>query len=186
MLKGTWMTSPYKEDVAPADELTPPGGQLIFGPPSVYTDQSTFSGQKITENDDSFAGLCLRCHYKKNLTNSTDHTWKSQNRIHEAVKGWKTAPGTIQHNYTCSKCHTPHTSGLPRLMQTDCLATKHRGRKSSGGQAGSGSGLFESRNSATEGPVSSGSFPRGADQYGVNCHPTGTWPDNSWNTVTTW
>jgi len=185
LLKGTWMTSPYREDVAPADTTTPPGGQPISGPPSVYTDQTTFGGQRITENEDRFAGLCLRCHAKKNLTNGTEHTWKSQDRVHESVKGWKTANGTIQHSYTCSKCHTPHTSGLPRLMQTDCLNYNHRGRIASGGQAGSGSyPLFEYRNDP--GPDSSGSFPRGVDQSGVNCHPTGIWPDNSWNRVTPW
>lgn len=181
MLKGTWLTSPYREDVSPDGTATPPTGQQISAPPSVYTDQTTFGGQKITENEDSFAGLCLRCHAKNNLTNAVDHTWKSQDRVHESVKGWKTANGTIQHNYACSKCHVPHTSGLPRLMQTNCLNSTHRGRVTSGGQALSGSGKFGYSN----GP-GSGSFPQGVGRYGVNCHPTGSWPDNSWNRVTPW
>ncbi|RMH38100.1 MAG: hypothetical protein D6694_12715, partial [Gammaproteobacteria bacterium] len=29
------------------------------------------------------------------------------------------------HNFTCSKCHNPHASRLPRLMITNCLDTKH-------------------------------------------------------------
>lgn len=172
MLKGTWLTTPYKEDVAPVNQSNRPGGM-----PSVYTDQNTFNGSRITETDDQFAGLCLRCHSKGNLTNGTDHTWKSQDRIHEAVKGWKTANGTIQHNYTCSKCHVPHTSGLPRLMHTDCLSFKHRGRVASAlGNPGSGYG-----------DESAGGYPRGENGvYQSNCHPTGTWPDNSWNMVTPW
>ena len=29
------------------------------------------------------------------------------------------------HNYTCSKCHNPHASRLPRLMITNCLDVVH-------------------------------------------------------------
>ncbi|ALC15473.1 hypothetical protein DSOUD_0685 [Desulfuromonas soudanensis] len=29
------------------------------------------------------------------------------------------------HNFSCSKCHNPHASRLPRLMITNCLDTKH-------------------------------------------------------------
>ena len=182
MLKGTWLSSPYREDVAPVDTNNPPGGSPIYGGPGVHTDQTTFGGSRISEDESQFAGLCLRCHNKDNLTNGTNHTWKSQDRVHESVKGWKTANGTIQHNYACSKCHVPHTSGLPRLMQTNCLNFNHRGRVVSGGQAGSNSGAFE----YSEYYIYNGSFPRGAGQQGVNCHPTGSWPDNSWNSVTPW
>jgi len=186
LLKGTWMTSPYREDVPITSTTTPPGGNPAPPPTSsIYTDQSTFSGSRISENDDTFAGLCLGCHYKKNLTNGTDHTWKSQDRVHESVKGWKTANVNSQHSYACSKCHTPHTGALPRLMVTNCLDFKHRGRVQSGGQPGSASWLF-----ADYGPAGidggNGSFPRGYMQQGVNCHPTGSWPDNSWNGVTPW
>ena len=81
----------------------------------------------ITQTDTQFAGLCLNCHPKSSLTNGTTHTWKSKDRVHESVKGWKTADATIQHNYPCSKCHTPHNSGLPRLMITNCLDSRHKG-----------------------------------------------------------
>jgi predicted CxxxxCH...CXXCH cytochrome family protein len=36
--------------------------------------------------------------------------------------------GTVDdsfHNYTCSKCHNPHASRLPRLMITNCLDVTH-------------------------------------------------------------
>jgi hypothetical protein len=32
---------------------------------------------------------------------------------------------TGYHNFSCSKCHNPHASRLPRLMITNCLDTKH-------------------------------------------------------------
>jgi predicted CxxxxCH...CXXCH cytochrome family protein len=183
MLKGTWLTSPYKEDTAVTDTANPPGRQQSYNAEAnINTDRRTFGGSTIVAEDETkFAGLCLKCHAKSYLTNGTDHTWKGKNRIHESVKGWKTANTTVQHNFTCSKCHTPHTSGLPRLMVTNCLDYKHRGNQTSGGQAGSASGIF----SYTRGS-GSGSFPRGMGASGVNCHPTGSWPDNSWNSVTQW
>ncbi|MEW6490684.1 MAG: hypothetical protein AB1578_22580, partial [Thermodesulfobacteriota bacterium] len=29
--------------------------------------------------------------------------------------------GTMAHKFTCSKCHTPHASGLPALLTTNCI-----------------------------------------------------------------
>ena len=182
LLKGTWITSPYREDVPMADLNNPPYNQPYYPPvPTVYTDQNTFSGARITEDDSKFAGLCLRCHSKGKLTAGPDKTkpWKSLDRVHQSVKGWGV---NDQHSYTCSKCHTPHASGLPKLMITNCLDFKHRGRTASGGQAGWNSGAFP----YLTGTPSSGSFPRGGDQAGVNCHPGAAWPDNSWNSKTPW
>jgi hypothetical protein len=53
-------------------------------------------------------------------------------RIHGAVKGWG---NNSEHANPCSKCHQPHNSALPRLMQTNCLDYQHRGNRLSGGQA---------------------------------------------------
>ncbi|RME22924.1 MAG: hypothetical protein D6800_10505, partial [Candidatus Zixiibacteriota bacterium] len=36
-----------------------------------------------------------------------------------------TTRDTNVHQFTCSKCHNPHASRLPRLMITNCLDTKH-------------------------------------------------------------
>jgi len=137
LLKGTWLASPYKEDFTPSDERrgtirTDKDREGIH----YYIDQNTFGSdikdadppvQGIQESDTQFAGLCLNCHSKSRLTNGFNHTWKSKDRVHESVKGWKTADTTIQHNYSCSKCHTPHNSRLPRLMVTNCLDSKHKG-----------------------------------------------------------
>lgn len=147
LLKGTWLTTPYKEDVATADNQAyegMAGGGGRRGPSasssdlaaykaatnnSYHIDQNTFtSGGTIKETPEQFAGLCLNCHTKTALTNGTTHTWKSKDRIHESVKGWKTADNTIQHTYSCSKCHAPHNARLPRLMVTNCLDYKHRGQ----------------------------------------------------------
>ena len=180
LLKGTWMTSPYKEDAADPDGSTGNSGNRGHNNlPGVYTDQKTFGGSnRVAEMDNKFAGLCIRCHSKANLTAGANKgkPWKGVDRIHQSVKGWGV---NDQHSFTCSKCHSPHVTGLPKLMITNCLDHKHKGRKavltylaknSDSGDYGGGSG----------------GFPMGANQQGVNCHPTGTWQDNSWNVKTPW
>lgn len=176
LLKGTWMTSPYKEDNAiigaTTGQLGSKANQYPVATPYVYTDQKTFGGStRIAESDTQFAGLCMSCHSKASLTAGADKSkvWKSRDRIHQSVKGWGV---NDQHSYTCSKCHQPHVSALPRLMGTDCLAAKHRGRVPSDGAAGYNG--------------SYGSFPKGRTYQGQNCHPDGTWPNNLWNTKTVW
>jgi hypothetical protein len=158
LLKGTWLTSHYMEDVATADNQNytvigaigytgeyegPTRSQAkadaqAAAMKSYRIDQNTFGPggnsvmnstlYSITETDTQFAGLCLSCHQKQNLTNGTTHTWKSKDRVHESVKGWKTANTTKQHFYACSKCHAPHNASLPRLMVSNCLDYKHRSR----------------------------------------------------------
>ena len=162
LLKGTWLTSPYREDVAVNGPSSGTRGSGADPIPFIYTDQKTFGGStRISENDAKFAGLCLGCHAKTSLTDGTpsNTAWKSLDRIHESVKGWG---GNSQHSYPCSKCHLVHVSKLPRLLATNCMNTNHRGRVVSGGEPASGS---------------SGSFP--------DCHP-GSWPDNTWNNVSPW
>lgn len=178
MLKGTWLTSPYPEDAA--NPRTTPGGYGVSQPtalPLVNIDQKVFGANgRIAEDDSKFAGLCLRCHPKSNLTAGPDKSkpWKSVDRIHQTVKGWGV---NDKHSFSCSKCHVPHVSNLPRLMQTNCLDVKHRGQVASGGQPGQGAG-------GRSGPGAS--FPQGIGYKYVNCHPDGAWPSNYWNTVTPW
>ena len=181
LLKGTWLTSPYKED-SPSMSSGVQGSRSNEYPSTsalqtVHIDQNTFNNGSISETDSQFAGLCLNCHPKANLTDGVTHTWRDKNRIHESVKGWKTADATIQHNYPCSKCHQPHDSGLPRLLQTNCLDYNHRGQVASGGQPSSGAGSYDN-----------GSFPKGSNKnYQSNCHPTPEgWPNNYWNIKSPW
>ena len=175
LLKGTWLSSPYKEDNAKRDTVNTRGSAPT---PYIYTDQRTFGTGRITESDAMFGGLCLRCHPKSSLTDGTNKNqgWKSLDRVHETVKGWG---ANSEHSFPCSKCHAAHVTSLPRLMITNCLDYKHRGQVKSGGTAGSGGGGgYEDSGS--------GSFPRGENYSGVNCHPTGVWPDNYWNVKTPW
>jgi hypothetical protein len=159
LLKGTWMTSPYKEDAPPND----PSGDHISNdangrprswgrwieynqsknrpsptqPTSKHTlDRNTFGGStRIRENDQAFAGLCLNCHNKSTLTdgivrNYSSAGFRTSDRVHESVKGWG---ANSEHSFTCSKCHQAHNSGLPRLLKTDCLNYKRRGGRPSTG-----------------------------------------------------
>ncbi len=205
LLKGTWLSSPYKEDVAPASS----GSQTAVPqgtPRNYHLDQNTFGGHimqlllptaGITQTDLQFAGLCLKCHPKQSLTDGNTHTWKSKDRVHESVKGWKTSPGTVKHNYSCSKCHAPHGgTGLPRLMMTNCLDWTHKGRVAQGnpviqdtysevgGGAGSHPGNYDYYN-AWYGPEHW--EPRAASLVS-SCHEgnNGIWSDQRWNLVTPW
>jgi predicted CxxxxCH...CXXCH cytochrome family protein len=166
LLKGTWMTSPYKEDAPPLDPTgstarkapygvsTPVTGDYLSWGDGIWhqnhpvnqpatrhnIDHNTLGGSsRIQEDDTKFAGLCLRCHNKERIlgsyafgtaTSANKAPWKSVKRIHAATKGWG---ANKEHSFTCSKCHQPHNSGLPRLMQTNCLDYKHRGGRASNG-----------------------------------------------------
>ena len=184
LLKGTWMTSPYKEDAAPQSKTEPRGGgdsrsRLNVGStPGYHIDQNTFetlpttvsytwnfnSTKRVTQTVEQFAGLCLKCHPKTSIAPGTNNTWKSVDRIHNSVQGWGTFSGNNNnavHSYTCSKCHAPHNSNLNRLMVTNCLDFSHRGRVASGGTVS----LNQQTDSDNEGR-GNGRFPGGGGGYG--------------------
>ena len=215
LLKGTWMTSPYKEDAPPdyptgtyitngTNGMPRSWGRYKQGHPSpteptvkYNLDRTTFgSSTRISEADSKFAGLCVNCHKKENLVDGTskNQNFRTVDRIHESVKGWGI---NSEHSFTCSKCHQPHNSGLPRLMQTDCLDYKHRGGRESGGE------YWSADQQQTYYPNAYGEhrgYPIGSTlgvRYGspeatASCHAgapmnPGTWPDkNYWNDVTRW
>ena len=167
LLKGSWLTSPYREDGPPSASQQKGGGPKSSGTDSrgiawekgdfsftnremnanfgisgggaprepmsragmkYNVDRNTFGANgRITENDDRFAGLCLSCHTKARLTGD-DKT----GRIHRTVKGWG---NNKEHAFPCAKCHQPHNSGLPRLMQTNCFEVGPPGLRESSGLA---------------------------------------------------
>ena len=214
LLRGTWITSPYKEDVAPSTnpKFTNFAG---YGPGIQYRiDQNTFGSSiratvtGVTQTLAQSAGLCLTCHPQNSLTTATTplapNAWKTKTRIHESVKGWKTSNGTVKHLYTCSKCHSAHSASvLPRLMVTNCLDSRHKGRVknnaapvisgSGGGYSGGGSGRIPGSYSGG-GYYDYGSGLPGLSPPGnvsVTCHesPTangGAGTNQGWNTVTPW
>jgi hypothetical protein len=56
----------------------------------------------------------------------------SENTLPYAVELWgaalsydNTTTNNQYHKFSCSKCHNPHASRLPKLMITNCLDTKH-------------------------------------------------------------
>lgn len=244
LLKGTWMTSPYKEDTAPVNKNEARGGtndgstngttggsttrpirQLVGSTPLYFIDQNTFAtttntnqpnygsaqnapswtfpnaGARMTQTDTQFAGLCLQCHAKSVLApkagqNVAPDAWKSVSRIHGTVKGWATTAAGSDgnasnaiHSYSCSKCHSPHNSNLPRLMVTNCLDYTHRGQAASGGTisatagnssgTGGGTSIAQSGHQSVTGNKGSGMgrFPGGGKMKtnsGKQQNP-GTW-----------
>ena len=206
LLKGTWMTSPYREDAPPTTMPTRGSyagksgnmsmswekGELkgnsadTQAAMSYNTDRNTFGeGKHITESDEQFGGLCLKCHRKENFIGNRDDS------IHRAVKGWG---ANREHAFPCSKCHQTHNSGLPRLMQTNCLESGPTGLRDSGA-APWFAGKKESGNRVVSQPETSTANKKPVKESVVGCHvrragnrasgPPGTSPD-TWNSVTPW
>lgn len=158
LLKDTWLSSPYKDDNPAPDPVGTYATAKAWGTPqysgrkfpstnpvaNYQLDRNTFGvSTRIAEDETKFAGLCLRCHSRNALlgnytgavgtaTGSNNAPWKSVERVHAAVKGWGK---NKEHANPCSKCHQPHNSALPRLMQTNCLDYQHRGGRTEGGEA---------------------------------------------------
>jgi len=139
-----------------------------------HVDRNTFdSDKRISEIDTSFAGLCLKCHKKENLTGTSRSAM-----VHRTVKGWG---NNKEHSFPCSKCHQTHNSGLPRLMQTNCFENGPPGLRES-------SAASWSPGSKEPQPVKSGDSS-GRD---VGCHvkqfgKAGSSPENSkWREVSPW
>ena len=216
LLKGKWMTSPYKEDASPniTDEVRyghTVNEDCVYNggsPPGYHIDQNTFanynyeSSSGISENTGTFGNLCLGCHKKEYIDADADSSWKGMDRIHETVKGWG---ANNKHSFPCSKCHTPHNSRLPRLMVTNCLDYKHRGRVTAKGWPGSFncSGSDIRCGGFVVWGAGSGRFPAGGEggkegttilheyYFGANkCHEDPNpveWPERErWNAVTVW
>ncbi|RNC69410.1 MAG: CxxxxCH/CxxCH domain-containing protein [Desulfuromonadales bacterium] len=198
LLKGTWVTSPYKQDAAPAATNETRGGgrqkpalsvgstpgyridQNTMGVAGAWPDRAnwTWPGTPTTlqpRTDAEFAGLCVGCHAKANINNAaaaSSSNWKTVGRVHNTVRGWATATGgnanNAVHAFTCSKCHAPHNTRLPRLLVTNCLDAKHRGRVASGGHTANAgtsaaAGNFQSSGSSGAGV---GRFPQGGGGTG--------------------
>jgi len=213
LLKGTYLTSPYKEDHPPpniygtnADAPLNRWGNISnrthpnpLPDSRYYIDRKIFNDANnntfISETDTQFAGLCLGCHVKSSLTNSSgdDLNFRTVDRIHESVKGWGTS--TNEHQFPCSKCHKPHASGLPRLMQTNCLDYQHRGGIGSGGTP---THEYDSHdNSAHYGyPIANVMGNTSLHEWELECHAKVTPAQNPgqadwktkqlWNNVTMW
>jgi len=220
LLKGTWVTSPYREDKAEPGVVR--GGGCAAGnfgaqgaAPGYHIDQNTFmtlpnpvnSGagtatsrgnrraqafRNMSNNALKFhtektaadaSGLCLECHTRLALTGNaaqtTSQTWMSKERVHQSVAGWGASNGTNANNavhaYTCSKCHAPHVSRLPRLLVTNCLDARHFKRNVTGSLAGGvginsvASGTTTPGNiiqsTLTNSAFGAGRFPGGGSRY---------------------
>ncbi|HBA72482.1 MAG TPA: hypothetical protein DCZ63_09960 [Geobacter sp.] len=239
MLKGTYVTSFYKQDAAAVNSAHGGGdniSQLANAATAGYhIDQNTLQAATTgcpttalrwnfatsasslnTLTDTQFAGLCMNCHSKASLQNTAPATtanWKSMTRIHNSVKGWATTgggnAGNAVHAYTCSKCHSPHNSNLPRLLVTNCLDATHKNRVATGGattigpfsgstSSGNGLGRFPGGGGAAStgsratapGPWFFGTSGSAATQ---TCHDTATaggttfnQTSQQWNTKSLW
>ncbi len=93
------------------------------------------------------------------------------------------------HKFSCSKCHNPHASRLPRLMITNCLDTKHNDWDDQGAPdvdviAGTSGGSGDSASVDNDGMTYSQATSA------QNCHRVGDSTQggtgSGWNNVTPW
>jgi hypothetical protein len=116
-----------------------------------------------------------------------------------------TTVNSLYHKFSCSKCHNPHASRLPKLMITNCLDTKHNTWDDSyqlNGQTGINQNRSISNWSSAQNchrlggiipstriiPATGGTYPEPVDTSAVGAtHGTGTnYSNRGWNTVTPW
>jgi hypothetical protein len=156
-----------------------------------FIDKNTFGEKKwITEDADTFGGLCLQCHAKVKSGGKA-----KSDQIHRTVKGWG---ANKEHSFPCSKCHQSHNSGLPRLMQTNCLMSGPAGMGESSGLAWVPDRKGEPSNSVkdTKQPPVASKNKKSTKGEVVGCHVRqfgggsaampGTRGDDQWKEKTQW
>lgn len=148
LLKGSWMTSPYRED-GPPSSMSKNGDQVIKG---ITGKQREMSGSGIISFKDNAGasnlmidGKSLREPMPGLKYNIDRNTFGVNNQIVEndskfgglcfnchsrnmsegdsvSARVHRSVKGwgyNKEHAFPCSKCHQAHNSGLPRLMQTN-------------------------------------------------------------------
>ena len=100
-------------------------------------------------------------------------------------------PDIGYHNFSCSKCHNPHASRLPRLMITNCLDTNHNSWDTKAGvNMLPATGTPNSDGNSAIG-ADNGSLPFSNSTSAQNCHRVadpqyGNSTGAGWNNVTPW
>lgn len=144
LLKGTYVTSPYKTDAAGTAQLRGGGSKAASQNAFIagyHIDQNTLQANRSMKptaqqsswlfttsakslqnlTDTQFAGLCTNCHTKTVLNNTaavTTANWKSMTRIHNSVAGWAMTTGTggnVGNKTHAYTCSKCHTPHNARL-----------------------------------------------------------------------
>lgn len=144
LLKGTYVTSPYKKDAAGTTQARGGGSKAPVRTAYIagyHIDQNTMqaarsmkpttvksswlftTSAKTLQNltDTQFAGLCINCHTKATLNNTaaaTTANWKTKGRIHNSVAGWALTTGTagnVGNKAHAYTCSKCHTAHNARL-----------------------------------------------------------------------
>ena len=89
------------------------------------------------------------------------------------------------HQFTCSKCHNPHASRLPRLLVTNCLDTNHNTWDDTLTTSNDAALAVENRNITLSQATSAQNCHRLADQNYPQAGPQGT-TTGGWNKITPW
>ena len=92
-----------------------------------------------------------------------------------------TVPETGYHAFTCSKCHNPHASRLPKLMITNCLDARHNTWQSSANSGNNTQDFWVGDPADVGEKAATWNTAQNCHRYDSNTNGGG-----GWNTVTPW
>jgi hypothetical protein len=114
-----------------ADSATQTGAQLVSRLITEWSGHGAVKGASAAQNDIVTPNQARHMHANEGLIVNSQSDVRLLNSVSIAggAFGWAIDPraqqttGTkkLYHEFSCSKCHTPHASRLPRLMVSNCL-----------------------------------------------------------------
>ncbi len=148
----------------------------------------------VTQNADSLIGAGTRSPETAGYTPTVDYRGYAFNQYNWGATVDAGTTDQMYHQFSCSKCHNPHASRLPKLMITNCLDIRHNTWDDAKSSVQAGAYSATALN-----PVERG-MPAAYYAAAVNCHrfdPARGDADNNntyetktlrggWNKVTPW
>lgn len=185
-------------------------------PWAAYTNHGTSGGNPImayrnARSYDSKAKVWGNSYYGQGLRGTDGTAFQYSPRVDTAIRKYNyqyynwgatvvvEGAGTLSdsgidanfHQFTCSKCHNPHASRLPRLLITNCLDTEHNTwddayvTPASDTNGSSSSLSVENRSVSMSQVTSAQNCHRLADPAYPQARPQGT-TTGGWNRVSPW
>ncbi|RMF42782.1 MAG: hypothetical protein D6751_11590 [Deltaproteobacteria bacterium] len=140
----------------------------------------------LRETDDNGRGISPAIYARNNCEGKNDWRYGYTKFMWGVTQDLNTVQADF-HSFSCSKCHNPHASRLPRLMITNCLDVKNNTWDDNLKPSGATNGQWTN---------STNSNPANIDQLAYvssaqNCHrrtenPVGNVIEKGWNNVTPW
>ncbi|MBE0503772.1 MAG: hypothetical protein IBX46_06545 [Desulfuromonadales bacterium] len=152
---------------------------------------NTYYGQGLRGTDSTAFQYSPRVDTATRQYNYQHYNWGATIVVEGAGTMSDSGIDTNFHQFTCSKCHSPHASRLPRLLITNCLDTEHNTwddayvTPASDTNGSSSSLSLENRSVSMSQVTSAQNCHRLADPAYPQARPQGT-TTGGWNRVSPW